>query len=313
MQGVVDGFATILLVIAAGALVAHLRVVDEGGQRVLSRVAFTVASPALMVVVLADADVSRLFTGYVAAIAAAVLVTTTTYACLARWVFRRDLAGGVVGVLCTGYVNAGNLGLPVAAYVLGDAALMAPVLLLQMLVLQPLALALLDRAAAERRPSVLRLLTTPLRNPITVGALVGLALNLTGLRLPVALGAPLGLVADMAVPTMLLAFGVSLRLGPLPGRGTSAPELAVITVLKTLVQPGVALLVAGPVLGLAPGDVLAAAVISALPAAQNIFVVAARYDAGPGPGGALLTARDAISTTTLVSVPVMVGLAALLG
>ncbi|GAA2025238.1 AEC family transporter [Pseudokineococcus marinus] len=309
MQGVVDGFATILLVIAVGALVAHLRVVDEGGQRVLSRVAFTVANPALMVVVLAEADISRLFTGYVAAIAAGVLVTATTYACLARWVLRRDLTGGVVGVLCTGYVNAGNLGLPVAAYVLGDAALMAPVLLLQMLVLQPLALALLDRASADRRPSVLRLLTTPLRNPITVGALVGLALNLTGLRLPVALDAPLGLVADMAVPTMLLAFGVSLRLGPLPGRGTSAPELAVVTALKTLVQPGVALLVAGPVLGLPPGDVLAAAVISALPTAQNVFVVAARYDTGR----ALLTARDAISTTTLVSVPVMVGLSALLG
>lgn len=309
MQGVVDGFATILLVIAVGALVAHLRVVDETGQRVLSRVAFAVANPALMVVVLADADVSRLFTGYVAAIAAGVVVTASTYLLVARLALRRDLTGGVVGVLCTVNVNAGNLGLPVAAYVLGDAALMAPVLLLQMLVLQPVALALLDRAATNRRPSALRLLTTPVRNPITVGALLGLALNLTGLQLPTALGAPLGLVADMAVPTMLLAFGVSLRLGPLPGRGTSAPELALVTVLKVLVQPAVALLVAGPLLELPAPEVLAATVISALPTAQNVFVLASRYDTGLP----LLTARDAISVTTVASVPVMVGLAALLG
>jgi len=308
VQGVADGFATILLVIAAGALVAHLRVVDEAGQRVLSRVAFTVASPALMVVVLAGADVSRLFAGYVAAIAAGVVVTSSTYLLVARLVLRRDLTRGVVGVLCTAYVNAGNLGLPVASYVLGDAALMAPVLLLQMLVLQPLALALLDRAAADRRPSALRLLSTPVRNPITVGALLGLALNLSGADLPNALAAPLGLVADMAVPTMLLAFGVSLRLGPLPGRGTSVPELALVTVLKVVVQPAVALLVAGPLLGLPGPEVLAATVISALPTAQNVFVVASRYDAGR----ALLTARDAISVTTLASVPVMVALMALL-
>ena len=309
MQGVADGFATILLVIALGALLAHVRVVDETGQRVLSRVAFTVASPALMVVVVSDADVSRLFAGYVAAIAAGVAVTATTYSLVARFVLRRDLTDGVVGVLCTAYVNAGNLGLPVTAYVLGDAALMVPVLLLQMLLMQPLALALLDRAAADRRPSALRLLTTPVRNPITVGALLGLALNLTGLQLPTALGAPLGLVADMAVPTMLLAFGISLRLGPLPGRGTSVPELALVTVLKVLVQPAVALVVAGPLLDLPGPQVLAATVISALPTAQNVFVLTARYDTGRR----LLTARDAISLTTTASVPVMVAVAALLG
>ncbi|MEJ5914459.1 AEC family transporter [Pseudokineococcus sp. 1T1Z-3] len=308
MQGVVDGFATILLVIAVGALVAQLGVVDETGRKVLSRVAFSVASPALMVVVVSGADVGRLFTGYVAAVTAGLLVVTVTYLALARFVLHRDLTGAVTGLLSTGYVNAGNLGLPVAAYVLGDAALMAPVLLLQMLVLQPIAIGLLDRAAADRRPSLLRLLTVPFRNPITVGALVGLLLNLSGLVLPTALGNPLALVADMAVPTMLLAFGVSLRLGPMPGRGSSLPELGVITVLKTLVQPATALLVAGPVLGLPGPEVLAATVISALPTAQNVFVLVARYDSGRS----LLTARDAISVTTLVSIPVMVGVSALL-
>ncbi|WP_299037844.1 AEC family transporter [uncultured Pseudokineococcus sp.] len=308
MQGVTDGFATILLVIAVGALVAHLRVVDEGGQAVLSRVAFTVASPALMVVVLADADVSRLFTGYVGAIAAGLVVTATTYLLVARLLLRRDLTGTTVGLLCTGYLNAGNLGLPVAAYVLGDAALMAPVLLLQMLVLQPLALAALDRGADDRRSSALRLLTVPVRNPITVGALTGVALGLTDVQLPTAVAAPLGLVADMAVPTMLLAFGVSLRLGPLPGRGSSVPELALVTGLKVVVQPAVAWAVAGPLLGLPDEDVLAATVISALPTAQNVFVLTSRYSTGR----ALLTARDAIALSTLASVPVMVGLSGLL-
>jgi predicted permease len=46
---VLTGFATIAVVIAVGALLAHLRVVDAGAQQVLSRLAFFVASPALTV------------------------------------------------------------------------------------------------------------------------------------------------------------------------------------------------------------------------------------------------------------------------
>jgi hypothetical protein len=35
----------------------------------------------------------------------------------------------VIGTFSSAYVNAGNLGLPIAAYVLGDASLVAPMLL----------------------------------------------------------------------------------------------------------------------------------------------------------------------------------------
>ena len=45
MEGVVLGFTAIAVVIAVGALIAHLGVVDLGAQQVLSRVAFFVASP----------------------------------------------------------------------------------------------------------------------------------------------------------------------------------------------------------------------------------------------------------------------------
>ena len=56
MEGVVLGFATIVAVIGVGALVAHLGVVDLGAQQVLSRIAFFVASPALLLTTVAEAD-----------------------------------------------------------------------------------------------------------------------------------------------------------------------------------------------------------------------------------------------------------------
>ena len=90
----------------------------------------------------------------------------------------------MIGALSASYVNASNLGLPVAAYVLGDAALVAPTLLLQLLVLQPLALAVLDADVRGTRPSVSEVLLRPFTNPLTIGTLVGLLLSITGWRLP---------------------------------------------------------------------------------------------------------------------------------
>jgi malonate transporter and related proteins len=150
-----------------------------------------------------------------------------------------------------------------------------------------------------------RVLTRPLRNPITVGSLLGLLVALSGVALPDAVVDPLALVGGMAVPAMLLAYGVSLRLGPLPGRGVAAGELGLAVGLKLLAQPAVAY-AAGRLLGLDDASLLAVTVISALPTAQNVFVIATRYDRG------VLLARDAIFVSTLGCVPVTVGVVALL-
>jgi malonate transporter and related proteins len=304
VSGVFAGFATIAVVIGLGMLLAHTRVVDASGQRVLSAVAFYLASPALLFVTLLDSDLGRVFSLNVVAIVAGVVATGAVTIAVAR-IRHHDVGRTVVATLCSSYCNAGNLGLPIAAYVLGDAALIAPVLLLQLLVLQPLALTALDVAVSPVRLPLGRVLTRPLRNPITVGSLLGLLVALSGVALPDAVVDPLALVGGMAVPAMLLAYGVSLRLGPLPGRGVAAGELGLAVGLKLLAQPAVAY-AAGRLLGLDDASLLAVTVISALPTAQNVFVIATRYDRG------VLLARDAIFVSTLGCVPVTVGVVALL-
>ncbi|MCD4525269.1 AEC family transporter [Nocardioides sp. cx-173] len=303
MSGVFAGFATITVIIAFGVLLGHLRVVDERGHRTLSTVAFFLASPALLFSVLQDSDLSRVFSGNLVAISAAVAATALVTLAAARW--RRDDVGRtVIAMMCSSYCNAGNLGLPIAAYVLGDTALIAPVLLLQLLVLQPLALTALDVAAAPGRVSLRQVLTRPLRNPITVASMAGIAVAVAGVEVPAAVNDPIALLGGMAVPAMLLAYGVSLRLGPLPGRGVAPGELGLSVGLKLLAQPTVAYLV-GLMLGLDQDALLAVTVISALPTAQNVFVIASRY------GRAELLARDAIFVSTLGCVPVVVAIVAL--
>jgi malonate transporter and related proteins len=305
--GVIEGFGTIAAVIALGALLAQLGVVDDRARVVLSRLSFFVASPALLVTVLGDTDVAAVLSKNLVATVAGVFVPVVVYVLAARLVWRRELPETVVGSLCAAYVNAGNLGLPIAAYVLGDAALVAPTLLLQLLVLQPLALALLDHATSGRRFSMGRAIARPLTNPLTVGSILGLVLSLTGFQLPAVVRDPLELVGGMAVPSMLIAYGISLRLGPRPGHGTSATEVGLISVLKLVVQPLTAYLVARFVLGVGDTGLLAVTVLAALPTAQNIFVHATRYGRGE------VLARDSIFVTTLASVPVVLVIAAVLG
>ena len=306
MQGVVEGFATIGVVIGLGVLLAQLGVLDLAAQRMLSRLSFFVASPALMVTVLGRADVANVLSRSLVATASAVLVCAVLYLLAARLVWHKPVADTVIGTLSAVYVNAGNLGLPIAAYVLGDAALVAPTLLMQLLVLQPLALAVLDHAVSGRGFSPARALTRPFTNPLTVGSLVGLLLAVTGADLPGAVEDPLVLIGGMAVPSMLLAYGVSLRLGPRPGHGTSTAEIGYITLLKLVVQPVAAYVAGRALLHLDDRALFAVTVLAALPTAQNIFVHATRY------GRAEVLARDSIFVTTLLSVPAIAAVAALL-
>ncbi|HLT83434.1 MAG TPA: AEC family transporter [Phototrophicaceae bacterium] len=305
MTGVLEGFAALAALIALGAVLAHVGFLTYASQTMLVRLAFWVASPALLLTVVADADVHAVFSANLVATTGAVAGALALYLLLSRVVARRPAPETVVAGLCSMYVNAGNLGLPVAAYVLGDAALVAPVILLQLVLLQPLALAVLDRTTAGRGMGVGRLALRTVRNPLMLGAVLGLVLALTGLQLPSVVRAPVDLLGGMAVPAMLLAYGVSLRLGPKPGAGSPARELVLVVGLKLLVQPALAYLV-GVALGLQDTALYAVAVLAALPTAQNVFVVASRYDRG------VVLARDAIFLSTIGSVPVILAITALL-
>jgi len=302
---VLEGFATIGAVIAVGVLLAHLRILEIGALEVLSRITLYVASPALILTLIAGTDVSQVLGRQLVATTAGVAVPLVAYVVVARLRWHRGLGETVIGGFVSAYVNAGYLGLPVAAYVLGDATYVVPTLLLQLCVLTPVGLALLDHDA--RGSSSLRtMLLRPLTTPLTVAMLLGLTLSVTSTPLPEPVAAPLSLIGGMAVPAMLIAYGVSLRLGGGFGSGGPVSEIALTSGLKLIAQPLVAIL-AGAALGLTGHALLAVAIVSALPTAQNVFTYAVAYDRSS------LLARDTILVTTILCMPVMLLIAAVLG
>lgn len=307
MFSVLSGFFAIWSVVAVGAVLAHVRVLGEESQLLLTRLSFFVGNPALMVTMMATADVRRVFALNLAVTLAATFTTGLLYLLLVRLVVRPapDLGHRTIGAFCSSYVNAGNMGLPIAAYVLHDVTWIAPLILVQVGLLQPLGLAFLDVDAARRggvASSWRRNLTMPVRNPMTLATLLGLALNLAHLRIPAVLATPLEMVGQIAVPTMLLAFGVSLRLGRLPGRGPDAPEVALVCALKLLAQPLLALLGARLV-GLDATSTRAVMVLAGLPTAQNVFSHAVRYQrcTALARDVVFITSVGAIATVTVIA------------
>jgi len=307
VNGVVDGFVVIGIVIVVGYLLGRSGLLGPGSVEVLSRLAFFVASPALLFVTLAQADVRAVFSE-----ALVVTAVSSSVACLlylpVGLLRHRPPGETAVGSMASGYVNAGNLGIPIATYALGNAAEVAPVMLFQLTVLAPVFSTVLDLMSARAhgdQPPLLRTLTAPARNPIALASAAGLVVSATGLQPPAALLAPVELVGNLAVPAMLLAFGLSLRGAARPGAGDGAPSLLAVLLLKNLVQPALALAL-GLLLGLSGHALLAVVVCAALPTAQNVFGYAVRFGQGVTLG------RDAGLATTLASVPVLVTVVTLL-
>ncbi|MEU4468502.1 AEC family transporter [Streptomyces sp. NPDC024017] len=306
MQGVLSGFAVIAVVIGVGYLIGRRGYLGDGGREVLTKLAFHVASPALLFTTLAQADLSVIFSDRLLVTAMSTAVAAGVFVAVGAargWGVGRT----TIGALCSSYVNSGNLGIPIAVYVLGDASLVAPVLLFQLVGVTPVALTVLDLASGgEKRPLWQRLLT-PLRNPIALGSLAGVAVSASGLTVPGPLMDPLTLIGNMSVPAVLLAFGISLRGSTLPLRGAErAPVLLAVT-LKSVVQPLAAWALAAGVFGLHGASLLDVVVTSALPAAQNLFTYASSYRVGE------VLAREAILLSTVLAVPVLVVVAAVLG
>lgn len=308
MTGVLEGFLVIGVVVTVGYLLARGNALGDQGARVLSRSAFFVATPALLFSTLAASDVREVlsFPLLITAVTSSLACLLFVPLALAR---RRPAGEIVVGSMASGYVNAGNLGIPIVTYVLGNPAAVAPVLLFQLAVLTPVFTTLLDVLPGDgrgERPSWVRILLAPFRNPIAVATAAGLVVSAAGVTLPEPVSAPIELIADLAVPAMLLAFGLSLHGARLPGGGETGPSLWIAVVLKNVVHPLLAWGLAGGVLGLTGPALVAAVVCAALPTAQNVFGYAMRYDR------AVVLARDAALASTVAAVPVLLVIAAIL-
>lgn len=296
MEGVASALGPLFLLILLGAVLGWTR--QPGGDfwPRLERLIYFLLFPAMLISTLATADVSQV---PVARLALALLGAMSLFGAL-LWLVRDRLRleppaftsafqgalrfNTYVGVAGAAALH-GGAGATVAAVAV---ALMVPVV-------NVLCVASFIAAGTLGPSSLGRSLAALVRNPLILGCLIGIGLNLSGIGLPGWSGATVELLGRAALPLGLVAVGVALRPAALIrlDRGVWATNLIKLVLMPALVL-GLAL-----VLRLDPVSRDVALLFAALPTATSAYILARQLGGDAELMAALITGQTLLAMVTL--------------
>jgi predicted permease len=167
------------------------------------------------------------------------------------------------------FTNSGNMGLPLAVFAFGEAALPAAVVVF---IVENGLHFTLGTWLMDRRAHWLEVL----RQPIVIATLAGIAFSLSGLTLPAPLPATIELLGQASIPLLLVSLGT--RLTAIDLREWRVGLLGAIVCPVTGV---LMVLILTPLLKLVPGEQALLILFGALPPAVLNFLVAERYRQEP--------------------------------
>ncbi|MFD2795541.1 AEC family transporter [Promicromonospora vindobonensis] len=324
MGGVLLGFAIVLVLVAVGFVAAWLLPGEAHAmQRGISPLVYYITNPALMFLLMSNADLGAVLRTYTPIALITAAATGILYAVVAGGLLRRRAGPVAAGAMASSYVNAGNIGVPIALYAVGSAAPVVSVLIAQLLVIAPLYLAVFawcrhraDRAlgdgtgdeggAGGGTGGLGATLGRSLANPVTVATALGLAAATFSVDLPAVLAQPVEMLGNASVPLLLLLFGLSLR-GQRPMGREARAEVLLGTALKALVMPALAWATGRFLFGLDGIELLGVVLMAALPTAQNVFLFAGHFRL------ATTSVRDVTLLSMVLALPVSLVVTVLLG
>lgn len=302
MQQVLSGFVIIVVIIGVGMVLGRTRALGKNATEVLGNFVYLVATPALLFDKLTHLTLGEVFNRNFVVIVGSALATGLAFFVAYHLFARRSVADSVIAMLAASYSNAGNLGIPLAVYVLDEASLVIPVILFQIAFYAPVTMTWLDFLHRNPETSMWKsLVLTPVRNPMLIAAVSGLVCTALAWQPPAVIAEPIALLGGASVPLALVLFGLGLQF-----HSAWRKEVWAVVVFKNFLHPAIAFVLAWA-LGLHEHALLAAVILGCLPTAQNVYAYALRQKTN------VALARDAGLVTTIVSFPVIVVVSVLLG
>ena len=301
MWDALEGFAIVGVIMAVGYSLQRFDALDGSGRRALGSFVYLVATPMLMFHQITTNPLEEILNVSFVVVSLAALASGVVFFFVIRFGFRANGGESIIGMLAASYANAGNLGIPLAAYVLGNTSAVIPVMLFQVGLYAPVTTTALDIVTDHGRHGWLHnLVVVPLRNPMLLASLAGLAFAITGVPVPGVVAEPAGILAGASVPLAVIVFGMSLAGSRVR---ITAPVLALV-VAKNIFHPLISAAI-GLAFGLGGDALFAVIVLGALPTAQNVYTYALRFRTGEA------MARDSGVVTTIGAAPVILALAVL--
>jgi hypothetical protein len=134
-----------------------------------------------------------------------------------------------------------------------------------------------------------------MKNPLIIGCVTGVGLNLTGIRLPAAIDGILALGGRAAFPLGLMAVGAAYRAGNL---AANWEPLAVSSVVQFVCKPLIALGLA-MAMGLPPMAVSVAVILFSVPTAPSAYILSRQMGGNYDAMASIITVQTILSFITL--------------
>jgi predicted permease len=296
MSEVVTSVLPIFLLIILGWFFKRSPLLQDYGWTALERLTYYVLFPCLLASTLAEADFSELA---MRGVAGAIIGATTAVSILllaTRNFFSTD--GPAFTSVYQGSVRMNTyIGLSIASTFYGKPGLTAAALAMAIIVplVNVACVLMLVWFGNSANKSWRGALDAFFKNPLIIGTLVGLALNLSGLGMPPLAGPMADILADAALPLGLLAVGAALQLNTVKQTGMIVLATAAI---KLLILPLVTyeLLQLFGVNGV-EGSI--AILFNALPTATSSYILASQYGGDARLMAAITSAETLLSMITL--------------
>ena len=182
-----------------------------------------------------------------------------------------------------------------ASLIPGEGLVIAAIIASVMIPLLNLLCVLVFAIYSDKRPSALTVFKQILSNPLILGCLVGLALNLSQLGIPVLVAPVLELLAQVALPLGLLAVGAGINLKAMRSSGV---PLMMGVATRLIVMPLFGLVV-GSVLHLSEEALLIFMVFASVPTASAAYILAKQLNGDAPLVANIISAQTMLSMLTL--------------
>ena len=302
MENILTALWPVFLLIVAGYILRRSEFIDEGFWLPAEKLSYYLLFPLLLIYKLSNADIgdvpwAEVITGVLVLLSCGTLLLQGVQKVrpVSGPAFTSIYQGGMrfntyVGLACCAALY-GDQGLAIAAVMVG---LMIP--LLNILCVTMFAIHLGDGEQAGQQ--VRNVLSSLMRNPLIIGCVLGIGLNVSGLGFPALLASSAAMLASMALPLALILVGAAVQ--PQVLRSGSL-EVLYSSTIKLLLFP---LVMAGYTL-LFVDDWLVAAVLmlfSAMPTAPSAYILARQLRGDAELMAVIITAQTLMAMLTIPAV-----------
>ncbi|MFP8967613.1 AEC family transporter [Pokkaliibacter sp. CJK22405] len=292
-----NALGPIFLVVLVGFLLRRLAFPGESFWPAAERLTYYLLFPALLVNNLASAHFGEVALGDVVLMVVLLLVIMTlVLAALRPWV--APTAAAFTSVYQGGVRFNTYVGLAAAKSLYGDAGLVvAAIAIAIMIPLVNVLCVLIFALYSDRQGKISWLATFKQmgKNPLILGCLAGILLNITGIGLPFWSQPMLKILGQAALPLGLLAVGVALDLRAL--RGGMLP-LAWSSLIKFVAMPLTAAGL-GVLLGASTLVIQVMVLFAALPTASSAYILARQMGGDAPLMAGIITAQTLLAMLTL--------------